>query len=302
MSPDPPAIYHHQTLRNAGGAHRGPGAWPMETRTMDIRKALVAMLGAVLMATPGLAFAQEAQVYKGMIVSHTEDKLVVRIGAEEQTLTLTPDTKITATAGAGVLQREAGSPNDLVRGLAIEFRGLASDTGLVAQSVTFKKSDLKTAQQISAGIAQTEGGVAANKKAIAEQEERLNNIGNLVAAGRTKVFFAVGSATISEQGKQDLQAIATQAKGIKSGYRLAVVGRADPTGDAAANQRLSARRAAAVKSYLVENCAVYPVQFVPSAALGENPVTQDPDPPKNAGEARRVTVTILISKANAPAQ
>lgn len=274
----------------------------METRTMDIRKAVVAMLGAVLMAAPGLVFAQEAQVYKGMIVSHTEDKLVVRIGAEEQTLTLTPDTKITATAGAGVLQREAGSPTDLVRGLAIEFRGLASDTGLVAQSVTFKKSDLKTAKQISAGIYETEGGVAANKKAIAEQEERLNNVGNLVAAGRTKVFFNVGSATLSEQGKQDLQAIATQAKGIKSGYRLAVVGRADPTGDAAANQRLSARRAAAVKSYLVENCAVYPVQFVPSTALGENPVTQDPDPPKNAAEARRVTVTILISKANAPAQ
>ncbi len=302
MSPDPPPIYDHETLRIAGGAHRGPGAWPMETRTMDIRKALVAMLGAVLMAAPGLAFAQEAQVYKGMIISHAEDKLVVRIGAEEQTLTLTPDTKITATAGAGVLQREAGSPNDLVRGLAIEFRGLASDTGLVAQSVTFKKSDLRTAQQISAGIAQTEGGVAANKKAIAEQEERLNNIGNLVSAGRTKVFFEVGKTTLSDKGKQDLQALAEKVKTIKTGYRLAVVGRADPTGNAAANQRLSARRAVVVKSYLIESAGVLPIQFVPSTALGENPVTQDPDPPANAAEARRVSVTILVSKGSPDAK
>ncbi len=268
---------------------------------MDIRKAMAAMLGAVLMAVPGLGFAQEAQVYKGMIVSHTDNTLVVRMGADEQALTLTPDTKITAVAGAGVLQRESRSAEDLIRGLAIEFRGLPSADGLVAQSVTFRKSDLKTAQQISAGLSETEGGVAANKKAIAEQEERLNNIGNLVAAGRAKVFFDVGSATISDQGKQDLQAIAAKAKAIKSGFRLAVIGRADPTGNAAANKRLSARRAAAVKAYLTESCGVLPVYFVPSAALGENPVADDPDPPKTAAEARRVGVTILVSKAGVPA-
>lgn len=268
---------------------------------MDIRKAMAAMLGAVLMAVPGLGFAQEAQVYKGMIVSHADNSLVVRMGAEEQTLALTPDTKITVTAGAGVLQRESGSTEDLIRGLAIEFRGLPSADGLVAQSITFKKSDLKTAKQISAGLSQTEAGVASNKQAIAEQEERLNNVGNLVPAGRAKVFFEVGSATISAQGKQDLQDIAAKAKGIKSGFRLAVVGRADPTGDAAANKRLSARRAAAVKSYLIESCAIVPPYIVPATALGEDSVAQDPDPPKTAAEARRVTVTILISKANAPA-
>ncbi|KQY27486.1 hypothetical protein ASD21_15755 [Caulobacter sp. Root1455] len=256
------------------------------------------MLGAVLMAVPGLGFAQEAQVYKGMIVSHADNSLVVKMGAEQQTLTLTPDTKITVTAGAGVLQRESGSTEDLIRGLAIEFRGLPSTDGLVAQSITFKKSDLKTARQIQAGLSETEAGVASNKQAIAEQEERLNNVGNLVAAGRAKVFFAVGSATISSQGHQDLMDIAAKAKAIKGGFRLAVVGRADPTGDAAANKRLSARRALAVKNYLIENCGVMPGYIVPATALGESTVAQDPDPPQNAAEARRVTVTIMVSKAN----
>ncbi|MGS7457499.1 OmpA family protein, partial [Mycobacterium tuberculosis] len=82
---------------------------------------------------------------------------------------------------------------------------------------------------------------------------------NLVAAGRTKVFFAVGSATLSAQGKQDLDDIAAKAKAIKAGYRLAVVGRADPTGNAEANKRLSARRAVAVREYLIESAGVLPV-------------------------------------------
>jgi outer membrane protein OmpA-like peptidoglycan-associated protein len=274
----------------------------METRAMDIRKAVAAMVGAALMALPGLALAQEPQSFKGMIVSTGENSIVVRVGAEERIVTLTPDTKITGTAGAGVLQRETRPPEDLIRGLPVEVKGVPGDQGVVAESIIFKRSDLKTAKQISAGISQTEGNVEANKKAIAEQEERLNNVGNLVSAGRTKVFFEVGKATLSDQGKQDLQTLAAKVKTIKSGYRLAVVGRADPTGDAAANQRLSARRAVAVKSYLIESAGVLPTQFIPSTALGENPVTQDPDPPRNAAEARRVSVTILVSKGSPEAE
>jgi outer membrane protein OmpA-like peptidoglycan-associated protein len=81
-----------------------------------------------------------------------------------------------------------------------------------------------------------------------------------------------------------------------------VVGRADPTGNAEANKRLSARRAVAVRSYLIESCGVLPGQFVPSTALGENSVADDPDPPKTAAEGRRVAVTIMVSKANAPSE
>jgi outer membrane protein OmpA-like peptidoglycan-associated protein len=268
---------------------------------MDIRKAAVAMLGAALLAVPGLGFGQEAQNFKGMITSHTDNTIVVRVGTEDRSVTLTPETKITGTQGAGVLRRDTRPPEDLIRGLAIEVDAVPAADGLVASSITFKTSDLKTARQIQAGLSETEAGVASNKQAIAEQEERLNNVGNLVAAGRAKVFFAVGSATITAQGHQDLQDIAAKAKAIKGGFRLAVVGRADPSGDAAANKRLSARRALAVKNYLIENCGVTPGYIVPATALGETTVAQDPDPPANAAEARRVTVTIMVSKANSSA-
>ena len=274
---------------------------------MQIRNLRAAALAAALLSAPGTVWAQ-AQTIQGVITSHTEHRIVLRTETGSVNVDLPPGTKIQGTAGAGLLRRETRPASDLIRGLSVSVSGTPSGDGFTAQSVTFKTGDLKTARQIEGGLHETEQNVAANKaaaeankKAIAEQEERLNNVGNLVAAGRTKAFFDVGKDVLSNQGRLDLQQIAAQAKGIKSGYRLAVVGRADPTGNPEANKRLSERRVAAVKAYLIENCGVLPVFFVPDTALGESSVAQDPDPPKNNAEARRVTVTILISKANAPA-
>jgi outer membrane protein OmpA-like peptidoglycan-associated protein len=264
-----------------------------------------AVLAAALLAAPTASLAQAAtQTVKGMVVSHDQTHVVVKVGDENRTVNLTPGTKIQATQGAGVLRRETAPVSDLIRGLAVEMTLAPQGEAWVANSIVFKSSDLKTAKQINAGLHETEGNVAANKsaieankKALAEQEARLNNVGKLVAAGRTKVFFAVGKDELTSEGKLELQSLAAKAKGMEHGYRLAVVGRADPTGNAAANKALSARRAAAVKTYLVEHCGVLPVNFVPDTALGENPVAQDPDPPKNDAEARRVTVTIMVSGA-----
>ena len=239
------------------------------------------MLTAMLSAAPGLALGADATTVKGMIISHDGSKIVVRGSEGDTPVLLTGSTNIRGTSGALGIRGEDHPPADLIRGLPVEVTTVPSDSGLAATDVTFKNSDLKTARQISAGLVGTEANVAANA-------ERIDNVGLLVPAGRTKIFFATGSTTITETGKQDLQAIAAQAKGIKGAYRLAVVGRADTTGNAAANQRLSEARAAAVS----------PANFIPAAALGSAPVAQDPDPPKSAAEARRVTVTIAVSKSN----
>lgn len=249
------------------------------------------MLTAMLSAAPGLALGADATTVKGMIISHDGSKIVVRGSEGDTPVLLTGSTNIRGTSGALGIRGEDHPPADLIRGLPVEVTTVPSDSGLAATDVTFKNSDLKTARQISAGLVGTEANVAANA-------ERIDNVGLLVPAGRTKIFFATGSATISAQGKQDLQAIAAQAKEIKGAYRLAVVGRADTTGNAAANQRLSEARAAAVTAYLQQSAAVSPANFIPAAALGSAPVAQDPDPPKSAAEARRVTVTIAVSKSN----
>jgi outer membrane protein OmpA-like peptidoglycan-associated protein len=266
--------------------------------SIKTRFAALGISAAVLFAAPGLALGAEGQLLKGMIISHDGTIIVVRGSAGDTPVNLTDSTKIRGTSGALGVRGEDHPPADLIRGLAVEVTAAQEGDKLTATDITFKNSDLKTARQISAGLVSTEEQVAKNAAGIAENSGRIDNVGLLVPAGRTKVFFPVGSAVLSEKGKQDLQAIASQAKATKGAYRLAVVGRADPTGNAAANQRLSEARAAAVTSYLMQSAGVLPGDFLPAAAVGSATVAQDPDPPKNAAEARRVTVTIAVSKSN----
>ena len=271
-------------------------------KTVTPRMAALGALAAILAALPP-AFAEAAQ-FKGMIVSHEGSTLVIHGPAGDTRVALTDATKVRSGTGGLGIRSQAHPTSDLIRGLAVEVT--AADVGgqLFASEVTFKTSDLKTARQIAAGIRVTEGqvsenttGVSENAARIAENAARIDNVGLLEPAGRTKVFFPVGSAVISEAGKRDLQAIATEAKAMKQAYRLAVVGRADPSGNAAANQRLSEARAAAVTAYLIQSAGISPAQFLPSSGLGSSPIAEDIDPPRNAQEARRVTVTIAVSKS-----
>ena len=244
------------------------------------------MIAAALVGVSGPGFAADG--LKGMIISHNGSTIVVRSSAGDQPVVLTDTTKIRGTVGTLNVRGDEHPPTDLIRGLAVEVTAAPDGT---ASEVTFKKEDLKTAKQISAGIASTDARVA-------ENSARIDNVGELVAKDRTNIYFASGSATISDKGRQDLQAIATQAKAVP-GYRLAVVGRADTTGNAAANQRLSERRAAAVSDYLVKNAGITPGRIFDPVALGASQVADDPNPPRTAQEARRVTVTIAVSKAAA---
>jgi outer membrane protein OmpA-like peptidoglycan-associated protein len=250
-----------------------------------------AALAAAFAAAPVLALAQVT--LSGAITERHDDRIVVRTSEGDKVVRVGPDTKVTETAGAGVLQREKRAASDLMRGLTVQIDAAPSEAGgeYSAHSITFKRGDMRTARQIDAGV-------TAERERITQAESRLDNVGELVPAGRTKVFFETGSTTISEKGKQDLQAIAAQAKGIKGGFRLAVVGRADPRGHAAANQRLSEKRAEAVTDYLMREAGVRPGSILPQTAIGASPVADDPDKPQTLAEGRRVAVTILVSKSN----
>ena len=271
-----------------------------------IRTSLAALgLVAAMLSAPGLALGDDSSSVKGMIVAHDGSTIVVRGASGDTSIFLTATTNIRGTSGALGIRGEDHPATDLIRGLAVDVTTVHEGSEVIATDVTFKNGDLKTARQIAAGLVGTDTnvatnaqGIARNAQGIAANSERIDNVGLLVAAGRTKVFFATGSTVISEQGKQDLQAIASQARAIKGAYRLAVVGRADTTGNAAANERLSEARADAVTAYLMRSAGVSPANFIPPAALGSAPVAQDPDPPRNLTEARRVTVTIAVSKSN----
>lgn len=234
---------------------------------------------------PSLAFAQDQTSLKGMILSRTGNQIKLKTATGEVPVRIIDSTKVQSSQGVLGVRRQDRLPTELIPGLAIEVQGAMQGPEFVASTIFFNPNDLKTAQQIQAGLHGT--------------EERLSNVGELAAVGQTSVFFAVGSSKLSAKGQQDLKAIAAQAKTHK-GYRLAVVGRADPTGSASANQKLSEARAAAVTAYLLQSCAVRPGSLLPAEAVGESPIFEDPNPPKSAAEARRVTVTIAVSKATLP--
>jgi len=256
---------------------------------INLTRQALGMFAAVMIAAPSAALGADAPL-KGMITSHDGNTIVVKGAAGETPVVITDTTKIRGTTGALGVRGEDHPPTDLIRGLAVEVTTVSNGSEVTATAVTFKNSDLKTAQQIAAGLSDTE-------KRVSENSDRIDNVGLLVAAGRTKVFFPVGSAALSAESKQNLDDIATQAKAIKGAYRLAVVGRADPSGNAAANEKLSAQRALAVRQYLIRSAGISPENFIPATALGSAPVAQDPDPPANAAEGRRVTVTIGVSKS-----
>ena len=242
---------------------------------------ILALAAALAMSAPALA--QEAGTIEGTIISHEGSTIVVRGAAGDTPVLLTDTTRIRGTTGLLNVRGEDHPATDLIRGLPVEITPVEGAAEVTAASITFKNEDLDTARQIQAGLVGT--------------ETRIDNVGELEARGRTRVFFATGSATLTDEGRQSLRAIAAQAQAI-TGYRLAIVGRADPTGNPAANRRLSERRVAAVTDYLLQECGVLPGRILPTAAMGEASIAADPDPPRNNAEARRVTVTIAVSRSS----
>jgi outer membrane protein OmpA-like peptidoglycan-associated protein len=257
------------------------------TRTRNVFAAFM-VAAAASCAVAGAAFAQEPAEVGGVITANDGTTVTVRNADGDHRVNLTGTTTIRGTTGMLNVRGSDHPSADLIPGLTVSVEGVQDSSGITAGQVTFKEDDLRTARAIAGGMAGTEARVA-------ENSERIDNAGQLVQAGRTKVFFEVGSATLSNEGKASLDAIATQARGLNTAYRFAVVGRADPTGNAAANERLSQRRAQAVIQYLQRSAGITPDKFLLPAALGSAPVAQDPDVPQNDAEARRVTVTLAIS-------
>lgn len=264
------------------------------TRTRNVFAAFM-IAAAASCAVAGAALAQEPVEVGGVVTANDGSTVVVRNADGDHRINLTGSTRVRGTTGMLNVRGEDHPAADLIPGLTVSVEGVPDGSGVTASEVTFKEGDLRTARAIAGGMAGTDQRVSENAAGIAENSARIDNVGQLVQAGRTKVFFEVGSATISAEGRASLDAIAAQARGLNTAYRFAVVGRADQTGNAAANQRLSQRRAQAVIQYLERSAGITPDKFILPAALGSAPVANDPDVPQTAAEARRVTVTLAVS-------
>jgi OmpA-OmpF porin, OOP family len=247
---------------------------------VKIGKRLALVTAAALLgATPALA---QDDTLEGVIVQSGNGQMVLQVGNERQTVVLDGDTRIRQSTGALNVRKDDKTASELLPGLPVKVQGTAGGSAFEADSIEFKESDYRTAVQIRAGQAETRDALA--------------QAGEFDLKHESTVYFASGSATISAEGREALAKLATQAQTVE-GYVISVLGYADPTGDPAANQRLSEQRAQNVINYLKQQPGIQPGRVLSASAMGEVTLTGADDNPANYQSARRVTARVLVSRA-----
>jgi OOP family OmpA-OmpF porin len=271
----------------------------------------------------GVAIAQNDQV-KGVINGRSGATMsVLSQGGESITVVLTTDTQVLEPEGA--FRKKHLSMTALVPGLAVEVKGSFNDKHqLVADRVTFHGSDLKTAQDIQAGLAPTqqqvqqnqqqiqadqqkiqqqqqelqeeEAKTAANKAAIAAANKRFGELGDYNILGEVNVLFGNGKVDVDPQYKPQLLKLAQQAMGI-TGYVIQVKGYASKVGSAALNQKLSTERAESVTNFLEQEGKIPLTNMLAPGAMGTSQQVAPDSTAEGQAENRRVVVSILQNKA-----
>ena len=273
------------------------------------------------------------QKYKidGVIVAQDSDSsFVVRdsVGVDTNVV-VAPNASIRNNSFWGSGNRyPAGS---LVRGLKLEVEGVGDTMGnLAATKVRFDKSDLETAQMIDTRVTPAEARLTAaeqNAQRVSGQIDELMAISNAARGGAAAaqdtadaavagvnatnqrisaldeyvvqqtatVNFRVGSSVLSPEAKASLDEVAATAMTMR-GYVIEVTGFASSDGNAAANKRLSERRAQAVKDYLIQTHNVPLRRIGNSYGFGELQAVADNTTREGREANRRVEVKLLVSR------
>ena len=184
------------------------------------------------------------------------------------------------------------SPDQLLNGLPVTVRTLQADGGLVAAQVTFKTSDLKTANMIRTGTSQRFDEQAAATEAL---RGRMGDIDKYNIKSTTNVFFDTGKAGLSGKAREDLCAAAAAAENTNNALML-VVGYTDSVGSDEYNQTLSEKRAGSVINFLQQACHWKPYRMLTPTGMAKADPLASNDTPEGKAQNRRVSVNILVSK------
>lgn len=273
------------------------------------------------------------QKYKidGVIVSTESDTtFVVRDAVGIDTLVnVAPNASIRSNSFWGSGDRFPAA--SLVRGLKLKAEGIGDTTGsLAATKIRFDKSDLETAQMIDTRVAPAELRLTAaeqNAERVSGQIDELMAISNAARGGAkaaqdtadaavagvnatnqrisaldeyvvqstATVNFRVGSSVLSPEAKATLDDVAAQTMTLR-GYVIEVTGFASSDGNAAANKRLSDRRAQAVKDYLIQTHNISLRRVGNSYGYGEMQPIADNSTREGREANRRVEVKLLVSR------
>ena len=235
----------------------------------------------------------EGPEIKGSIAARSAEKMRVTSADGTGTEILISDgTEIRASKGLFGLARSKLAMDSLLNGLPVTVKTVQWGGGLVASRIKFRNNDLKTASMIRTGTAQ---GFAEQTAATVALRGRVGDIDQYNIKGTTNVNFDTGKAVLSDQGKADLCATASQADGMKNSLLL-IVGYTDSTGGDELNQRLSEKRASSVVNYIQQACGWKPYRMLTPTGMSKADPLASNDTTHGKAQNRRVAVNILVSK------
>ncbi|MEZ5306452.1 MAG: OmpA family protein [Pyrinomonadaceae bacterium] len=272
------------------------------------------------------------QKYKieGVVVAKDGDNFLLKDETGVATkVTISPNTSIKSNSFWGSGDSYASA--SIVRGLRLKAEGRGDAAGtLAASKVRFDRSDLEVAQSIESRVAPAEkrlteaeqnaervsgqidelmaisnaarGGAAAAQETadaavagVNATNSRISAIDDYVVQSTATINFRVGSAVLTPEAKQQLDEVAATALTLR-GYVVEVTGFASSDGNAAANKKLSDRRAQAVKDYLIMTHNIPLRRIGPSFGYGENQAIADNSTRDGRAQNRRVEVKLLVSR------
>jgi outer membrane protein OmpA-like peptidoglycan-associated protein len=290
----------------------------------------VVLACAVVLLVVDVASAQ-TQV-QGLITGRSGATMTIKTPDNETiTVALTPETQVQEVQGALKMRKKELGVTALIPGLSVQVKGtMNGQQQLVADTVKFKGSDLKTAQDIQAGLAPTQQEVQANQAAIqanqtqiqanekvseAHQQEiaasqakiaanqaeiaaankRFGELGEYNIMGEVTLYFSNGKVDLDPKYDQQLLDLATKAQTITA-YIVQVQGYASAVGSAALNQKLSMERANNVLAFLEQHGKIPLTNILAPGAMGTSDQVALNATTEGQAENRRVVVRILQNK------
>ena len=281
--------------------------------TVTIKLAFCTLVAASVLSIAASSPAEDTTKVKGIILARDGAAMQVKGESASWTIMLNEDTKVQAKKGMIGLRKDTLGVTDLIPGLPVEVETLHKGSELIAAEVEFKADDLKTARQVQAGMHTTGKelqGVQSQQAAMQSQQtamqaeqaaigKKFGELGDYDVKGEVTVYFPVGSATISEDAKQQLKQLAGNAVTLK-GYMVQVAGYTDSSGNAAYNQELSDNRAEAVVNYLQQECKVPLYRVLAPEGMGESNPAGSNESAQGKKENRRVEVKVLVNRGMQP--
>ncbi len=267
-----------------------------------------------------LASGEKAKVL-GLINTRGTDTFVVTTldGTTRYNVRLTDSTSVKSnTKGVFRGGTEYGATY-LLRGLRVEVEGAGNEAGeLVAKSVRFNETDLRTAQSLESRMdpveenarkmsGQIEESTALANRAQATGDEalasatrantRINGLDEFDPVKTIVVPFATGRFALGPQGRGVIDEAAVWVKTQNTkGWMVSVVGFADSTGNSAANKTLSEKRANAVIAYMISKHNLPITRLVQPFGAGVDKPVATNETAAGRAQNRRVEIHLLVNR------